>query len=563
MDKVSSDTGVDSSCDAEASADQFPPTPMETPHDRLVKQESRPDRFSDDYDESMEETIKPRRARSSQRTQDIFQEMRQQAERRSPAVPSPPRSGALPASKTFAGMPMQNTDFMTMSSLRNEFAKMDGGFEQVQYEEPESMHSGASDASHHSTPAEMGHYMGSFDETPGFQPLTHGEESPSGSPSRRKSPHRRTESVASITSAASIASINIEETKTETGVTMEEIAQYIRSPETTDGKWTCLFDDCGKMFGRKENIKSHVQTHLNDRQYQCPTCHKCFVRQHDLKRHAKIHTGIKPYPCDCGNSFARHDALTRHRQRGMCIGAFDGIVRKVVKRGRPRKNNRPDMETRLEKSARQRKKNMSVSSVSSASGYSDSSAPNSPEYNMLDDVDLADMARGLSASSSAPMPLMQATAAIPPTIDLADMAMSPEAESVHSYVSPEAIMEKTLSKPATPARSVASLYTTPPDLSQSSSPPPAHFFDVDPNTSASTDACDLGVMSAPCTTAPMSESLTIGINDHDDDLLLQFASDEGLVQLDRGADMLMMSKFDDEFDNVGMFGNDDMFFGSS
>lgn len=153
MDKVSSDTGVDSSCDAEASADQFPPTPMETPHDRLVKQESRPDRFSDDYDESMEETIKPRRARSSQRTQDIFQEMRQQAERRSPAVPSPPRSGALPASKTFAGMPMQNTDFMTMSSLRNEFAKMDGGFEQVQYEEPESMHSGASDASHHSTPA--------------------------------------------------------------------------------------------------------------------------------------------------------------------------------------------------------------------------------------------------------------------------------------------------------------------------------------------------------------------------------------------------------------------------
>src|SRR3546814_6944139 len=58
------------------------------------------------------------------------------------------------------------------------------------------MHTGASDASHHSTPAEMGHYMGSFDETPGFQPLTHGEESPSGSPSRRKSPHRRTESVA-------------------------------------------------------------------------------------------------------------------------------------------------------------------------------------------------------------------------------------------------------------------------------------------------------------------------------------------------------------------------------
>ncbi|CRK47815.1 hypothetical protein BN1723_020404, partial [Verticillium longisporum] len=108
-----------------------------------------------------------------------------------------------------------------------------------------------------------------------------------------------------------------EETKTETGVTTDDIAIYIQGPDPADNKWMCLFEDCGKKFGRKENIKSHVQTHLNDRQYQCPSCHKCFVRQHDLKRHAKIHTGIKPYPCECGNSFARHDALTRHRQRGM------------------------------------------------------------------------------------------------------------------------------------------------------------------------------------------------------------------------------------------------------
>ncbi|KAJ6440972.1 C2H2 transcription factor Swi5 [Purpureocillium lavendulum] len=540
---------------------QFPPTPMETPHDRLVKQETRPDRFSDDYDESMEETIKPRRAQSSQRTQNnIFQEMRQQAEGSSTTVPNSPRSGGLPVRNGFVAMPMQGTDFMGMSSLRNEFARMDRGFGQAKYEEPESMHSGASEASHHSTPAEMGNYMGGFDETHGLQHMVP-EASPSGSPSRRKSPHRRTESIASMTSAASIASINIEETKTETGVTMEEISQFIRGPETTDGKWTCLFEDCGKVFGRKENIKSHVQTHLNDRQYQCPTCHKCFVRQHDLKRHAKIHTGIKPYPCECGNSFARHDALTRHRQRGMCIGAFDGIVRKVVKRGRPRKNNRPDMDTRLEKSARQRKKNMSISSVGSVSEFTDSSCANTPEYteyNMFNDVDPAGMARGLPASSSAPMPLMSATssAVVPSStsIDMADMAMSPEAESVHSYVSPEAVMERTISKPPTPA---GSLYTTPPDLSRSSSPPPAHFFDVDPNTSASTDACDLAAMSAP-----MAEALAIGINDHDDDLLLQFGSDDS-VQLDRGADMLMMGKFDDDFDNVGMFGGDDMFFGSA
>lgn len=121
------------------------------------------------------------------------------------------------------------------------------------------------------------------------------------------------------------------------GITMEEIASFIAGPEPLDGKWVCLFEGCAKRFGRKENIKSHVQTHLGDRQFKCMVCKKCFVRQHDLKRHSKIHTGVKPYPCLCGNSFARHDALTRHRQRGMCIGAFEGVVRKEVKRGRPRK----------------------------------------------------------------------------------------------------------------------------------------------------------------------------------------------------------------------------------
>ncbi|TGZ80109.1 hypothetical protein EX30DRAFT_60856 [Ascodesmis nigricans] len=129
---------------------------------------------------------------------------------------------------------------------------------------------------------------------------------------------------------------------TETGISFEEISAYISQPSPVDGKWVCLYPECSKRFGRKENIKSHVQTHLNDRQYQCSVCKKCFVRQHDLKRHAKIHTGVKPYPCLCGNSFARHDALTRHRQRGMCVGAFEGVVKKVGKRGRPKKRSAND-----------------------------------------------------------------------------------------------------------------------------------------------------------------------------------------------------------------------------
>lgn len=470
---------------------------METPHDRLLKQQPTPNtRFSNEYDESMEETLKPNRSRPHARAQDIFQNA---------AVPSPPRTGPIPHAKTFPNLPTHGSDYMDMNGFRSEFMKLEGGFEGIPDDAAEFL------ASHTMSvnPSQESHNMASFAT---FDEI----HSAQSTPSRRHNTHRRTESVASMASAASIASINIEETKTDTGVTVEEISQFISGPDANDGKWTCIFEDCGKKFGRKENIKSHVQTHLNDRQYQCPTCNKCFVRQHDLKRHAKIHTGIKPYPCECGNSFARHDALTRHRQRGMCIGAFDGIVRKVVKRGRPKKN-RPDMETRMEKSARARRNNnMSISSMSSF--YSDSSAANSPEnYNMLDDA--MDMTMGMeNAVSSAPM-----TNAIRRTA-------SPAA-SAHSYVSPEAISQ----------------YNTPPELCQSSSPPPARLFEVGGE--------DLSALTG------MNSTMPIGINDNDDPLMLQFAQDDSLAQLERDPNMLMLSKFDEEF---GMFTNgDDSFFASS
>ncbi|EXJ73677.1 regulatory protein SWI5 [Cladophialophora psammophila CBS 110553] len=155
----------------------------------------------------------------------------------------------------------------------------------------------------------------------------------------------------------SISNLNlepgIEASIEETNITLDDIAQFIEGPDPADNKWVCKYEDCNKKFGRKENIKSHIQTHLGDRQFRCDHCKKCFVRGHDLKRHAKIHTGTKPYPCPCGNSFARHDALTRHRQRGMCAGAFAGVVRKVMKRGRPRKP-RPELDERVEKANRTR-----------------------------------------------------------------------------------------------------------------------------------------------------------------------------------------------------------------
>ncbi|KAF2032077.1 hypothetical protein EK21DRAFT_61748 [Setomelanomma holmii] len=158
-----------------------------------------------------------------------------------------------------------------------------------------------------------------------------------------------------------------------TGIAPEEVQRYISEQDPVTNKWTCLYQDCGKMFGRRENIRSHVQTHLGDRQFKCNGCGKCFVRQHDLKRHAKIHSGNKPYKCPCSAGFARQDALTRHRQRGMCVGGFADAVRRQAKRGRPKKH-RPEMEDRVDKATKTRRALASAaSSPSATSQYSDRS----------------------------------------------------------------------------------------------------------------------------------------------------------------------------------------------
>jgi regulatory protein SWI5 len=622
----------------------FPQTPVGTPHQQFIKTEPTPlqptNRFSENYDESMEETIKPSRAnKNSNRNSGVFQDLRQQAEG---MVQTPPRAGTIP-------MPLmdqnhRSPEFMNMRNVSDEFVKIERAF------------NGACQAP---IPQTFAQQRDPFSNKPDFHApidpesqhtlIHHGLPSPgSKTPSRRSSPHRRAESIASITSAASIADINIEETKTETGVTLDDIAAFIRGPDPSDGKWECLYENCHKRFGRKENIKSHVQTHLNDRQYQCPTCKKCFVRQHDLKRHAKIHTGIKPYPCDCGNRFARHDALTRHRQRGMCIGAFDGIVRKVVKRGRPRKV-RPDMEGRLEKSERTRRKNRldSVSSVSSQSGCSDSSAANSPgnefdgliDEDQFADMDIMDVAMSSIPTSSAaatmnPSALVGVSSAPMPTISesMADVfgtalsrganhVASPSAMSNYSHASHATTHLSSASRPATasdrttqplhggggggggdyrdgtadqplrradsPARSVASHYThlpgTPPELSTSSSPPPtrgsgsgsAQFFDVDPNSSGISDASiGLGTTvaaHAAAAAAAAASSVAMGcgssampaggVGGLENDMLLQYADHDGLVQLDQS---MLLGKFDEDFDGVSMFANEeDVFFGTT
>ncbi|GJC77507.1 hypothetical protein ColLi_00345 [Colletotrichum liriopes] len=205
----------------------LPPTPMETPHDRAIKHEplsARPTRFAEGYDESMEETLKPVR-RTNQRAQNIFEDLRRQSEEN--VMP-----GSHQPSQMADGLydhVVPTPDFMNMNNFNNEFMKIQGGYDGLSDDIQVP-----SDMSQQSTPhTPLMNFHSTFDNRPDLHHpnMTIGSVSPSRSfddrsfdDSRRSSPHRRTESLASIASAASIASINIEETKTETGVTLDEIA---------------------------------------------------------------------------------------------------------------------------------------------------------------------------------------------------------------------------------------------------------------------------------------------------------------------------------------------------
>lgn len=307
----------------------------------------------------------------------------------SPEIPSPPNTapakGRQRSSVELAAFPQPN--FMNMSDLKMDIPCSIGGYNASNYS-PMSNAVSSAISSFQSSP-EMAH-MALFEDIDvgvngplvatklaGLSSSYSADDLTSYPSPVREEPCPRSLSI----------SENDPDDCIDTGITCDEIASFIGHPED-DNKWKCLYPDCDKKFGRKENIKSHVQTHLGDRQFQCKDCGKCFVRQHDLKRHANIHSGVKPYPCPCGKGFARQDALTRHRQRGMCIGAFEGTPKKIIKRGRPKKP-RPDAEERLEKSAKTRQRVLEKRCLgeyaSSASGSSASSYP-SPEQ-CFDDMD--------------------------------------------------------------------------------------------------------------------------------------------------------------------------------
>jgi len=111
----------------------------------------------------------------------------------------------------------------------------------------------------------------------------------------------------------------------------------------------CLF--CLKKFRNEQNLNIHIQSHTNERPYNCKQCGNVFKRKDvlqthlllhagdsskvhlcsicgkrlrqacDLRIHTRVHTGEKPYKCElCPWAFSDPSSLARHKTGKHNIG---------------------------------------------------------------------------------------------------------------------------------------------------------------------------------------------------------------------------------------------------
>lgn len=87
---------------------------------------------------------------------------------------------------------------------------------------------------------------------------------------------------------------------------------------------------CNKIFTKKYNLQSHLDTHNTDRIHACPHCNVTCARASDLTRHMKSHDSESAATCmGCRKVYARADVLRSHhksKKGRQCIATIEDSV---------------------------------------------------------------------------------------------------------------------------------------------------------------------------------------------------------------------------------------------